>query len=150
MVDILQTGPARSPSLHDIELSDAVLILGEDVTNSAPRMALSLRQSVRQQPLEIAAKLKIPSWMDDAVRKPCRMQRVHSSSLRRAPLVSMTSPHELTGRRLMTWLGWDSPSHTRSIRQRRQCRTMRIDPGSGPDDRGRVEKREAASGDFRV
>ena len=29
-----QTGPARSPSLHDIELSDAVLILGEDVTNS--------------------------------------------------------------------------------------------------------------------
>ena len=68
MLDILRTGPARSPSLHDIELSDAVLILGEDVTNSAPRMALSLRQSVRQQPLEIAAKLKIPSWMNDAVR----------------------------------------------------------------------------------
>lgn len=68
MLDILQTGPARSPSLHDIELSDAVLILGEDVTNSAPRMGLSLRQSVRQQPLEIAAKLKIPSWMNDAVR----------------------------------------------------------------------------------
>ena len=36
MLDILRTGPARSPSLHDIELSDAVLILGEDVTNSAP------------------------------------------------------------------------------------------------------------------
>jgi NADH-quinone oxidoreductase subunit G len=68
MVDILQTGPARSPSLHDIELSDAVLILGEDVTNSAPRMALNLRQSVRQQPLEIARKLHIPSWMNDAVR----------------------------------------------------------------------------------
>ena len=68
MLDILQTGPARSPSLHDIELSDAVLILGEDVTNSAPRMALSLRQSVRQQPFEIAEKLHIPSWMNDAVR----------------------------------------------------------------------------------
>ena len=68
MLDILRTGPARSPSLHDIELSDAVLILGEDVTNSAPRMALSLRQSVRQQPLEIATKLQIPSWMNDAVR----------------------------------------------------------------------------------
>jgi NADH-quinone oxidoreductase subunit G len=68
MLDILRTGPAPSPSLHDIELSDAVLILGEDVTNSAPRMALSLRQSVRQQPLEIAEKLKIPSWMNDAVR----------------------------------------------------------------------------------
>jgi NADH-quinone oxidoreductase subunit G len=68
MLDILRTGPARSPSLHDIELSDAVLVLGEDVTNSAPRMALSLRQSVRQRPLEIATKLKIPSWMNDAVR----------------------------------------------------------------------------------
>ncbi|HEY5213469.1 MAG TPA: NADH-quinone oxidoreductase subunit NuoG [Acidobacteriaceae bacterium] len=68
MVEILQAGPARSPSLHDIELSDAVLILGEDVTNSAPRMALSLRQSVRQQPLEIVLKLHVPLWMDAAVR----------------------------------------------------------------------------------
>jgi NADH-quinone oxidoreductase subunit G len=68
MVEILQAGPARSPSLHDIELSDAVLILGEDVTNSAPRMALSLRQSVRQQPFEIVQKLHIPLWMDAAVR----------------------------------------------------------------------------------
>jgi len=68
MVDILRTGPARSPSLHEIERSDAVLILGEDVTNSAPRMGLSLRQSVRQQPFEIAEKLHIPSWMNDAVR----------------------------------------------------------------------------------
>jgi NADH-quinone oxidoreductase subunit G len=69
MGEILQTGPARSPSLHDIELSDAVLILGEDVTNVAPRMALSLRQSVRQQPLEVAQKLHIPPWMDDAARE---------------------------------------------------------------------------------
>src|SRR5579872_1424785 len=68
MLEILRTGPARSPSLHDIEMSDAVLILGEDVTNSAPRMGLSLRQSVRQQPFEIAEKLHIPSWMNDAVR----------------------------------------------------------------------------------
>ena len=52
MLEILRSGPARSPSLHEIELSDAVLILGEDVTNVAPRMALSLRQSVRQQPLQ--------------------------------------------------------------------------------------------------
>jgi len=69
MVKILQAGPAHSPSLHDIEMSDAVLILGEDVTNSAPRMGLSLRQSVRQQSFEIAQKLHIPLWMDDAVRE---------------------------------------------------------------------------------
>ncbi|MEO8051469.1 MAG: molybdopterin-dependent oxidoreductase, partial [Acidobacteriota bacterium] len=62
-------------SLHDIELSDAVLILGEDVTNSAPRMALSLRQSVRHQSFEIADKLHIPLWMDDAVREAAQYAR---------------------------------------------------------------------------
>ncbi|HKS73251.1 MAG TPA: molybdopterin-dependent oxidoreductase, partial [Terriglobales bacterium] len=67
--------PARSPSLKEIENSDAVLILGEDVTNSAPRMALSLRQSVRQQPMEIAQKLRVPLWMDDAVREVVQDQR---------------------------------------------------------------------------
>jgi NADH-quinone oxidoreductase subunit G len=67
--DILRRGPARTPSLHDVELADAVLVLGEDVTNSAPRLALALRQSVRQQPMHIAASLKIPSWNDAAVRE---------------------------------------------------------------------------------
>ena len=75
MVEVLKRGPARSPSLKEIENSDAVLILGEDVTNSAPRMALSLRQSVRQQPMEIAKKLRVPLWMDDAVREVVQEQR---------------------------------------------------------------------------
>ena len=75
MINILKRGPARSPSLKEIENSDAVLILGEDVTNSAPRMALSLRQSVRQQPMEIARKLRVPLWMDDAVREVVQDQR---------------------------------------------------------------------------
>ena len=69
MRDILQHGPARTPSLHDVELADAVLVLGEDVTNVAPRLALALRQSVRQQPMLIAASLKIPPWNDAAVRE---------------------------------------------------------------------------------
>ena len=58
-----------SPSLREVELSDAVLILGEDVTNVAPRMALSLRQSVRQQPMQISDKMHIPRWDDHAVRE---------------------------------------------------------------------------------
>ena len=52
-----------------------MLILGEDVTNSAPRMALSLRQSVRQQPFEVARKSHIPLWMDDAVREVVQEQK---------------------------------------------------------------------------
>jgi NADH-quinone oxidoreductase subunit G len=66
---ILKGGPARSPSLHDVELADAVLVLGEDLTNVAPRLALALRRSVLRKPLEIAARLKIPEWDDAAVRE---------------------------------------------------------------------------------
>jgi len=69
MLDILRHGPARSPSLREVESSDAVLVLGEDVMQTAPRIALSLRQSARQQPLEFADKQKIPRWLDHAARE---------------------------------------------------------------------------------
>ncbi len=68
MLAILRRGPMRTPTLREIEECDAVFILGEDITNVAPRMALSVRRSVRQQPMEIARKLKIPLWMDHGVR----------------------------------------------------------------------------------
>ncbi len=66
-LEILRTTPVAS--LRDVEDSDAVLVLGEDVSNYAPRMALSLRQSVRQQPFAMTDKLKIPRWLDHAVRE---------------------------------------------------------------------------------
>lgn len=75
LLQILRSGPARSPSLREVQLSDAVLILGEDITNFAPRMALSLRQSVRRQPLEIARKLRIPLWDDNAVREAMQNEK---------------------------------------------------------------------------
>jgi NADH-quinone oxidoreductase subunit G len=69
MIGILRTTPARTPSLREIEQCDAVLLLGEDPTNFAPRLALALRQSVRQQPFAVTDKLKIPRWLDHAVRE---------------------------------------------------------------------------------
>ena len=68
VIEILRRGPMRTPTLREIEESDAVFILGEDVTSVAPRMALALRQSVRQQPMEIAKRAHIPLWMDHGVR----------------------------------------------------------------------------------
>jgi NADH-quinone oxidoreductase subunit G len=68
VIDILRNYPVRTPTLREIEECDAVFILGEDIPNVAPRMALSLRQSVRQQPMQIAKNLKIPLWMDHGVR----------------------------------------------------------------------------------
>ncbi|MGD0668287.1 MAG: NADH-quinone oxidoreductase subunit NuoG [Bryobacteraceae bacterium] len=75
MLDILRNGPAHTPSLREVESADAVFILGEDVTNVAPRMALSLRQSVRQQPMQIAERLRIPLWMDHGVREAVQEER---------------------------------------------------------------------------
>ena len=69
IVEILRSTPARTPSLREVEQCDAALVLGEDPTGFAPRLALALRQSVRQQPFVATDKLKIPRWLDHAVRE---------------------------------------------------------------------------------
>ncbi|PRY11328.1 NADH dehydrogenase subunit G [Pontibacter ummariensis] len=67
---ILKEGSARTPSLQEVEKADSVFILGEDLTNTAPMLALAVRQSVRQQPLlEQVSKANIPVWQDAAVRE---------------------------------------------------------------------------------
>ena len=69
VLDILRQGPARTPSLHEVAEADAVLVLGEDLNNTAPMMALALHQSVRQGPMEIPRNLGIPDWHANAVLK---------------------------------------------------------------------------------
>lgn len=69
IINILQHGPARSPSLQEIAKADAVLVLGEDVLNTAPMIAYSLRQAARQKPLKLAAKLRIPEWDEYSSRE---------------------------------------------------------------------------------
>jgi NADH-quinone oxidoreductase subunit G len=66
---LLRDGPARSPSLDEVEHADAVLILGEDITNTAPIMALRVRQSSRQSTMRVADRIGIPRWLDQAVRE---------------------------------------------------------------------------------
>jgi NADH-quinone oxidoreductase subunit G len=67
--EILRKSPARSISLREIEQSDAVFILGEDLTNTAPMLALAVRQSVRQRPMERPFQLHIPLWNDKSIRE---------------------------------------------------------------------------------
>ena len=69
ILEILRSEPARAASVRDAEQADAVLLLGEDVTNTAPRLALSLRQAVRNRAMRIADELQIPRWQDAAVRE---------------------------------------------------------------------------------
>ncbi|MGZ8196115.1 MAG: NADH-quinone oxidoreductase subunit NuoG, partial [Methylosarcina sp.] len=76
IVDILRGGGIHSPSLRETEQADAVLILGEDLTHSAPRLALSLRQAVRNAAFDRARALKIAPWLD----KPVREQQIEHRS----------------------------------------------------------------------
>ncbi|MGK0441798.1 MAG: NADH-quinone oxidoreductase subunit G [Pseudohongiellaceae bacterium] len=63
-----QNSSAEIPSIKTMESADAILILGEDLTNTAPRVALALRQSVRNKAYEMAAELKLQPWQDAAIR----------------------------------------------------------------------------------
>jgi NADH-quinone oxidoreductase subunit G len=75
VVGALRSGSVLGASLHEIEESDAVLILGEDPTNSAPMLDLALRQAAIQKPKETARKLGIPAWHDGAVREVVQLER---------------------------------------------------------------------------
>jgi len=68
IVELMRHGGIHSPSLREVEQADAVLILGEDVTHSAPRLALSLRQAARNASFDLAGSLHILPWQDAAVR----------------------------------------------------------------------------------
>ncbi|MRK24385.1 NADH-quinone oxidoreductase subunit NuoG [Pseudomonas sp. JG-B] len=66
--DILQNGPLPVPTLRDVEKHDAIFVLGEDLTQTAARMALALRQAVKGKATEIAASMKIQDWHMAAVQ----------------------------------------------------------------------------------
>ncbi|MFO0701247.1 MAG: NADH-quinone oxidoreductase subunit NuoG [Nitrospira sp.] len=75
ILNVLRTGPVPSASVHDAEQADAVLVLGPDLLNEAPRLALALLQSIRQQPMERVDELKIPQWDESAVRNAVQNRR---------------------------------------------------------------------------
>lgn len=67
-LDVYRAGGFHIPSLAEIEQADAVLILGEDISNTAPRIALAVRQAVRGATFEMARAADIPDWQDAGVR----------------------------------------------------------------------------------
>lgn len=67
LLRILRDSGIHTPSLHDIESYDAVLILGEDVTQTGARVSLSVRQAVKGKAREMAAAQKVADWQIAAV-----------------------------------------------------------------------------------
>lgn len=69
ILDVVTHGPVPIASVHEVEEADAVFVLGEDLLNTAPRLALAVLQSIRQQPMALVDALGIPRWHDAAVRE---------------------------------------------------------------------------------
>lgn len=63
---ILQASPLPAATLRGIESADAVLLLGEDVSNTAPRVALAVRQSAHGKTAVLAADKHLPDWQAEA------------------------------------------------------------------------------------
>lgn len=74
-LEILQSAPVRIPTMKQIEQADAVLVLGEDVLNTSPRLALSLRQTAANIGKQIGEKLRVPLWQDAAIREARQDQK---------------------------------------------------------------------------
>lgn len=68
VLDLLKNGNIRTPSLAEVKDYDAVFIIGEDVTNTAPMLALNLRQAAKKGPAGLVGSMHIPEWNDAAVR----------------------------------------------------------------------------------
>ncbi|OLF53253.1 NADH-quinone oxidoreductase subunit NuoG [Pseudomonas chlororaphis] len=68
VLQVLNDSPLPVPTLRDIEDHDAVFVLGEDLTQTAARMALALRQSVKGKAEDMAEAMRVQPWLDAAVK----------------------------------------------------------------------------------
>ena len=72
---ILMKGGFRVPTVTEVESADVVVVLGEDISNTAPRIALAIRQATRNVSLEMAKSANIPLWQDAGVRGHAQHKR---------------------------------------------------------------------------
>ena len=68
-IEVLSTEGIYNPGMTDIESHDAVLILGEDVTQTSSRVALSIRQSAKNEAIKMAAAAKTQAWLAEPVQR---------------------------------------------------------------------------------
>ncbi|WWO95192.1 MAG: NADH-quinone oxidoreductase subunit NuoG [Candidatus Dasytiphilus stammeri] len=62
IIKILYYSGVYTPTLREIESYDAILILGEDITQTSARIALAVRQAVKKSANFIATKNNLPIW----------------------------------------------------------------------------------------
>ncbi len=73
------------PSPLEAARSDAIFVLGEDVSTTAPLLALNLRQLVRPEAAKTAERVRLPDWNDAGIREIVQDEK--------APLCVATPQH---------------------------------------------------------
>lgn len=68
-IEVLSTEGIYNPGMTDIESHDAVLILGEDITQTSARVALSVRQAAKNKAIKMAAAAKTQGWLAEPVER---------------------------------------------------------------------------------
>ncbi|MCW8887418.1 MAG: NADH-quinone oxidoreductase subunit NuoG [Motiliproteus sp.] len=91
LLKLQRSGHGQLLSMQEAEEADAIVILGEDISQTAPRLALSVRQAVRSIGRSKAQAIGVPPWQDQAVQianqeaghplytlgtQPCRLQPI--------------------------------------------------------------------------
>ncbi|ANZ22389.1 NADH-quinone oxidoreductase subunit G [Buchnera aphidicola (Diuraphis noxia)] len=62
ILDCLKNSGLYSPNLKEIESYDVILVLGEDLTQTSPRVALAIRQAMKKKAHDMANLHQIPKW----------------------------------------------------------------------------------------
>lgn len=68
MLNVLRESGIYTPSLREIESYDAVIVLGEDVTQTGARIALAIRQALKGKARQMAEAQKVANWQIAAIQ----------------------------------------------------------------------------------
>jgi NADH-quinone oxidoreductase subunit G len=68
-IEVLSTEGIYNPGMTDIESHDAVLVLGEDITQTSSRVALSVRQAAKNEAVKMAAAANTQAWLAEPVQR---------------------------------------------------------------------------------
>ncbi|NIH40994.1 MAG: NADH-quinone oxidoreductase subunit NuoG [Buchnera aphidicola (Periphyllus aceris)] len=67
ILKILKKNVFHVPSLKEVEDYDSILVLGEDITQTSSRLALSIRQALKKRSNKFLKKNNIPNWHSFAI-----------------------------------------------------------------------------------
>ncbi|MDO4440971.1 MAG: NADH-quinone oxidoreductase subunit NuoG [Moraxella sp.] len=68
-VQILRQDSVHNLSLSQIETADCVFVLGEDITQTASRVTLSVRQAAKNKAKQMATALRTEHWLAEPVKR---------------------------------------------------------------------------------